>query len=85
MRAILLCAAMLLGCGGSTSPTANCSPATYAACVPTGPRGCDLYSVGDVVVAAASCTGGDSVKGCQPTATLECVTDCSSYSDCANP
>lgn len=85
MRVIVLIAMAVSGCGGSTGPTANCSPATYAACRPTGPRGCDLYSVGSVVVAAASCSGGDAVKGCQPTSTLECVTDCSAYSDCSAP
>lgn len=85
MRLFLLCAALLIGCGGSTGLTVNCHPETFAACVPTGPRGCDLYSVGTVVVAAASCSGGDAVKGCQPSSTLECVTDCSAYSDCSAP
>ena len=85
MRALFMCSVLLAGCGGSTGPTKNCSPASFAACVATAPRGCDLYSVGDVVVAAASCTGGDAVDGCQPSETLECVRDCSVYSDCANP
>lgn len=84
MRVLFMCSVLLAGCGGSTGPTANCSPATYTACVPTGPRGCDLYSVGDVVVAAASCSA-DVAPGCQPTDKLECVRDCSVYSDCANP
>jgi hypothetical protein len=85
MKLLLTLVLLVSACGGSTTPEANCSPATYRACVPTGPHGCDLYEVGTVVVAAASCSGGDSHDTCQPSSTLECVHDCSSYSDCANP
>lgn len=75
-------AAALAGCGGDSS---SCSPATFTACKPTAARGCDLFTQADgTTVAAASCTGNYTVT-CRPSSTLECVRDCTSYSDCAAP
>jgi hypothetical protein len=85
MRFFLVALTLLVAVGCGSSSAVDCHPAQWAACVPTGARGCDLAEIDGKLISAAACSGAGAVVGCTPKEGLACVADCNAVSNCRAP